>query len=72
LIERIGQQAGQEVELMVHGARADLKKDAAALALDLAEQRIHSRMTKDVQEELLDGFIHDLRARVKPGVVARN
>jgi hypothetical protein len=38
----------------------------------LAEQRIHSRMTKDVQEELVDGFLQDLRTRVKPGVTARN
>jgi F-type H+-transporting ATPase subunit b len=69
-LQRIQQQAGQEIELMINGARHDLRKYAALLALDLAEQRIHSRLTKDVQEELMDGFLQDLRMRVKPGVAA--
>lgn len=69
-LQRIQQQAGQEIELMVNGARHDLRKYAALLALDLAEQRIHSRLTRDVQEELMDGFLQDLRMRVKPGVTA--
>jgi F0F1-type ATP synthase membrane subunit b/b' len=60
------------MELMVNAARSELRKYAALLALELAEQRIHSRMTKDVQEELVDGFLQDLRTRVKPGVTARN
>ena len=71
-LQRIRQQAGQEIELMISAARADLRKYTALLALELAEQRIHSRMTKDVQEELVDGFLRDLRTRVKPGVTARN
>jgi F0F1-type ATP synthase membrane subunit b/b' len=69
-LQRIQQQAGQEIDLMINGARHDLRKYAALLALDLAEQRIHSRLTKDVQEELMDGFLQDLRMRVKPGVTA--
>jgi len=69
-LQRIQQQAAQEVELMTNAARHDLKKFAALLALDLAEQRIHSRLTKDVQEELMDGFLQDLRMRVKPGLTA--
>jgi F-type H+-transporting ATPase subunit b len=71
-LRRIQQQAAQEMELMVNAARSELRKYAALLALELAEQRIHSRMTKDVQEELVDGFLQDLRTRVKPGVTARN
>jgi F-type H+-transporting ATPase subunit b len=71
-LQRIRQQGGQEIELMISAARADLRKYTALLALELAEQRIHSRMTKDVQEELVDGFLQDLRTRVKPGVTARN
>jgi F0F1-type ATP synthase membrane subunit b/b' len=71
-LERIRQQAGQEIELMISAARADLRKYTALLALELAEQRIHSRMTKDVQAELVDGFLRDLRTRVKPGLTARN
>jgi F-type H+-transporting ATPase subunit b len=69
-LQRIQQQTGQEIELMINGARHELRKYAALLALDLAEQRIHSRLTKDVQEELMDGFLQDLRMRVKPGVTA--
>jgi F-type H+-transporting ATPase subunit b len=71
-LERIQQQAQQEIELMVNGARAGLRKYAALLAIDLAEQRIHSRLNKDVQDDLVDGFLQDLRTRVKPGVTARN
>jgi F-type H+-transporting ATPase subunit b len=71
-LQRIQQQAAQEIELMTNAARADLHKYSALLALELAEQRIHSRLTKDVQEELVDGFLQDLRTRVKPGVTARN
>ena len=69
-LQRIQQQAAQEIELMTSTARHDLRKYAALLALDLAEQRIHSRLTKDVQEELMDGLLQDLRTRVKPGVTA--
>jgi len=69
-LQRIQQQAAQEIELMVNAARHELRKHAALLALDLAEQHIHSRLTKDVQEELMDGFLQDLRMRVKPGVTA--
>jgi F-type H+-transporting ATPase subunit b len=69
-LQRIQQLSAQEIELMISGARYELRKYAALLALDLAEQRIHSRLTKDVQEELMDGFLQDLRMRVKPGVTA--
>ncbi|HEX4595962.1 MAG TPA: hypothetical protein VH157_16870, partial [Bryobacteraceae bacterium] len=71
-LQRIQQQAAQEIELMTNAARAGLRKYSALLALELAEQRIHSRLTKDVQEELVDGFLQDLRTRLKPGVTARN
>lgn len=69
-LRRIQHQARQEISLMISAARDDLRKYAALLALDLAEQRVHSRITKDVQEELVDGFLQDLRTRVKPGVTA--
>jgi F-type H+-transporting ATPase subunit b len=69
-LQRIQQQTAQEIDLMVSGARHELRKYAALLALDLAGQRIHSRMTKDVQENLVDGFLQDLRTRVKPGMTA--
>jgi F-type H+-transporting ATPase subunit b len=71
-LERIRQQAAQEIELMTNAARNDLQRYAALLALDLAEQRIHSRLTKDVEEELVDGFLQNLRTRSKPGVTVRS
>ena len=71
-LHRIQQQAAQEIELMTLAARQELRKYTALLALDLAEQRIHSRISKDVQEELVDGFLQDLRTRVKPDVTARH
>jgi F-type H+-transporting ATPase subunit b len=71
-LQRIQHQAAQEIELMTSAARAGLRKYAALLALDLAEQRVHSRLTKDIQDDLVDGFLQDLRTRVKPGVTARN
>ena len=70
-LQRVQQQTAQEMELMTSAARQELRKYAALLALDLAEQRIHSRITKDVQEELVDGFLQDLRTRVKPDGTAR-
>lgn len=70
-LERIRTQSAQEIELMTSGAREDLRKYAGLLALDLAEQRIHSRITRDIQEDLVEGFLQDLRTRVRPGLMAR-
>ena len=70
-LERIQTQATQEIELMTSASRDQLRKYAALLALDMAEQRIHSRLTKDVQEDLADGFLQDLRSRPMPGLMAR-
>ncbi len=70
-LERIRTQAAQEIELMTDASRDQLRKYAALLALDMAEQRIHTRITKDVQEDLEDGFLQDLRSRAMPGVMAR-
>ncbi len=63
-LARIQEQSVQEIHLMTRGARAELRKYSAELALQLAEQRIHARMTPEVQQALADGFIEDLRARM--------
>jgi len=55
---------------MARGARDDLRKYSAGLALDLAEQRIRSRITPSAQEALVDGFVDDLH-RLRPGAAAR-
>jgi F-type H+-transporting ATPase subunit b len=69
-LRSIQEQSAQEIELMARGARDELRKYSAQLALDLARQRIRARMTADTQLGLVDGFLQDLRQRLKPG--ARN
>jgi len=69
-LKKIQEQAGQEIALMARGARDDLRKYSAELALDLAEQRIRSRITESTQEALVDGFVNDLH-RLRPGAPAR-
>ena len=65
---RISQaQSAQEIELMSRAASAELRKYSAELALDLAQQRIRSRMTQDTQNSLADKFLQDLRYQVTPG-----
>jgi len=62
-LAKIQSQAAAEIALMTRSGREELRKYAARLALDLAEQRIRSRVTPDTQNNLVDGFLHDLRAR---------
>lgn len=61
-LKRIQGQATQEIALMTRGAREELRKYSAGLALDLAEQRIRARITPGVQEVLVDSFVHDLHS----------
>ena len=66
-LQRIQTQSAQEIELMSRAASAELRKYSAELALDLAQQRIRSRMTQDTQNSLADRFLQDLRYQVTPG-----
>lgn len=66
-LQRIQAQSAQEIELMSRAAGAELRKYSAELALDLAQQRIRSRMTPDTQNSLADKFLQDLRYQVTPG-----
>jgi F-type H+-transporting ATPase subunit b len=61
-LQRVQKQAAQEIELMGRGARDQLKKYYAELAISLAEQRVGARITKDVQDGLVDDFLGGLRA----------
>ena len=63
---RIREQSAQEIALMTRGAKDELRKYSAELAIGLAEQRIHSRMNSDVQQKLVSGFLTDLQHRVAP------
>jgi F0F1-type ATP synthase membrane subunit b/b' len=66
-LQKIQNQAVQEIALMTRAGRAELRKYAARLALDLAEQRLRSRVTAGAQDGLVDGFVHDLRYQVTQG-----
>jgi F0F1-type ATP synthase membrane subunit b/b' len=69
-LHRIQNQTAQEIKLMGRVARDEVRKYSAGLALDLAEQRIRSRITADTQASLADGFLSDLRHRARPDVHA--
>lgn len=64
-LKRIQEQSEQEITLMTRAARHELRKYSAGLALDLAEQRIRSRMTPDAEAGLVDSFVADLRRRAR-------
>ncbi len=68
--KRIQDQTAQEITLMARVARDELRKYSAGLALDLAEQRIRSRINADTQAGLVDGFLQDMRLRARPDVHA--
>jgi F0F1-type ATP synthase membrane subunit b/b' len=49
-----------EIDTMARTARFELKAFVAELAVELAEERIKSRMTPDVQGHLLQSYMKDL------------
>jgi F-type H+-transporting ATPase subunit b len=59
-ISRMEAQAQQEIESASKVATRDLKAYAAKLALDLAEQRVRTRLDGATSQILVDGFIQDL------------
>jgi len=63
-LKKIQDQAMQEIALIARGGRDDLRRYSAQLALELAEQRLRSRLTQDTQDGLVDGFLQDLRYQV--------
>jgi F-type H+-transporting ATPase subunit b len=65
-VQRIREQSVQEMALMTRAAKEELRKYAAELAIGLAEERIRFRMNPETQEQLVDGFLHDLHGRVPP------
>jgi F-type H+-transporting ATPase subunit b len=65
-VQRIKEQSAQEIELMTRAAKHELRKYAAELAIGLAEERIRFRMNPETQNQLADGFLHDLHQRSTP------
>ena len=70
-LSRLQQQSEQEIELMSKAARQQLKAYSAALALQLAEQQIRGRVSKDTQDLLVKVFIQDLEHGTRPGASAQ-
>jgi F-type H+-transporting ATPase subunit b len=62
-IKRVEQQTAAEIESLGKRATIELKQFAASLAMDLAEQKIRSRMSPDVQATLLNNFAGDIAKR---------
>ena len=62
LAQRIHAQAEQDIAFLTKSSRLELKSYAAALALDLARDRIRARMNPDEQHSLVEAFAHDLRS----------
>ena len=56
-LARLQRQTEQEIAAMGKHARQELKAYAAALAIDLAEQRVRSRMSPETEDRLVHSFI---------------
>ncbi len=59
-LSRIEHQAQAEMIAIGKQAQNEVRRYAAKLALDLAEQKIRGRMTPDVQSTLLNNFSNDV------------
>jgi F-type H+-transporting ATPase subunit b len=59
-LARIQQHASAEIDAAGKAARLELKRYAAQVALDLAEQKIRRQMTPDVQTALVEDFSRNL------------
>jgi len=59
-LARIQEHAGREIDSAAKAARVELKRYAARLAIDLAEQKIRARMNTESQGVLVDDFVRSL------------
>ena len=59
-LARIQEHASREIESAGKTARSELKRYAAQLAVDLADQKIRRQLTPGVQAALVENFVHDL------------
>ncbi len=67
-LSRIEQHTAMEIVSLGKQARLELRQHAAALAMDLAEQKIRGRMTPEVHATLLGNFEGDMSARNQGGL----
>ena len=63
---RIQEHAAHEIESASKAARMELKRYAAKLAVDLAEQKISRQMSPDVQAALVENFARNLELPAEP------
>ncbi|HUK17157.1 MAG TPA: ATP synthase F0 subunit B [Bryobacteraceae bacterium] len=61
-IAKIQAHAEQEIAAAGKAARMELKRYAAQIALGLAEQKIRSRMTPEIEDRLVRGFVSNLES----------
>jgi F0F1-type ATP synthase membrane subunit b/b' len=59
-LARIHAQAQQEIQSATKMARLELHRQAAALALDLAEKKVVARMNPETQKQLASGFVESI------------
>jgi F-type H+-transporting ATPase subunit b len=59
-LARIQEHAAREIEAAGKTARIQLKRYAAQLAVDLAEQKIRRQMTPGIQSALVENFVRDV------------
>jgi F-type H+-transporting ATPase subunit b len=62
LLAKIRDHARQEIESAEKQAIAELRRQASAIALNLAAEKIRSRMTPPAQDMLVDDFVRRLEA----------
>jgi len=60
-IRKVQAQAEMEIASAAKNASLELKAYSAQLALELAEKQIRRRLDPAAQEELVDGFVSDIR-----------
>lgn len=64
-LERLQLQAEQEIESIGRDAREQLRRHAAKLAVDMAEQRLRERIDPNAQHQLVEGFVNNID-RLRP------
>jgi F-type H+-transporting ATPase subunit b len=62
-MQKLNEQAQTEIESAGKTARRELRAYAADLALDLAGQRIRTRLDTDTEAVLVDRFVGDLKSQ---------
>ena len=62
-LAKLQAQAQAEIASATKAARQELKAYSAELALKLAERKIEQQMNPELQKQLTDGFVSDLKRK---------